>query len=45
MQEPIYEFDFPVPFKKPPIWFPKRESFNLYVKIYFFQHICILKGN
>jgi len=31
MKEPIYEFDFPVPYKKPPVWFPKKEAFNLYL--------------
>lgn len=30
MKEPIYEFDFPEPYKKPPIWFPKKQPFNLY---------------
>jgi hypothetical protein len=29
MKEPIYEFDFPEPYKKPPVWFPKKEAFNL----------------
>ncbi|EFX88649.1 hypothetical protein DAPPUDRAFT_41519 [Daphnia pulex] len=31
MKEPIYEFDFPEPYKKPPIWFPKKQPFNLYM--------------
>nr|CAH0098953.1 unnamed protein product [Daphnia galeata] len=31
MKEPIYEFDFPEPYKKPPVWFPKKEAFNLYL--------------
>jgi len=31
MREPIYEFDFPVPYRKPAVWFPKKEAFNLYM--------------
>lgn len=31
MKEPIYEFDFPVPYKKPAVWFPKKQPFNLYM--------------
>jgi len=31
MKEPVYEFDFPVPYRKPAAWFPKREPFNLYM--------------
>ncbi|KAK4019970.1 hypothetical protein OUZ56_001968 [Daphnia magna] len=31
MKEPIYDFDFPEPYKKPPVWFPKKAAFNLYL--------------
>ena len=31
MKEPVYEYDFPVPYKKPPVWFPKKQPFNLYM--------------
>lgn len=30
MKEPVYEFDFPVPYRRPPVWFPKKQAFNLY---------------
>ncbi|KZS21603.1 Uncharacterized protein APZ42_011572, partial [Daphnia magna] len=26
-----YDFDFPEPYKKPPVWFPKKAAFNLYL--------------
>ena len=37
MSEPIYEFDQPEPYKKPAVWFPKKQSFNLYEEIIVFM--------
>ena len=37
MSEPIYEFDHPEPYKKPAVWFPKKQSFNLYEEIIVFM--------
>lgn len=30
MNEPVYEFDYPEPYRRPPVWFPKKAAFNLY---------------
>lgn len=34
MKEPVYEYDFPVPYIKPQKWFPLRQPFNLYMDKY-----------
>lgn len=34
MREPVYEYDFPEPYIKPQVFFPKRVPFNLYLDKY-----------
>jgi large subunit ribosomal protein L38 len=34
MENPSFEYDFPIPYLKPQVWFPKRQPFNLYMDKY-----------
>lgn len=34
MKEPIYEYDFPLPYIREQTWFPLRQPFNLYLDKY-----------
>ncbi|XP_011495183.1 PREDICTED: 39S ribosomal protein L38, mitochondrial [Ceratosolen solmsi marchali] len=34
MENPLFEYDFVKPYLKPPVWFPKRQPFNIYMDRY-----------